>query len=294
MTMNTVCRTDSERVRWLEENKVTCFPVERCWPDGEPSATFWQCSNVGLEKARPWFREAIDAAMDSIQIPVQDAEPKIDQAEGQGKIGGRTGSAHLPTGAICTISCEEDAEYFRHKHALEKIAKWPFYSEPVAAADAMQEIAREALVPPLIPGTCIQCGELILEGSGCGCPKAAPCMACGGDGKETCNNPDHSFLDAVGGEDGRLGCPGCGHNKRHKTRDPCPECNGTGIEPKIKTTIMLFTVAFICMCGCSTMKPETLWNHNCPHKHGEGVSNIGPDGFAWWCNCGKSGSNKPL
>lgn len=60
-----------------------------------------------------------------------------------------------------------------------------------------------------------------------GSPKA--CQACGGDGIETCTNPDHGFIDAVGGEVGRLGCPVCGHHPRYKTRYPCPECNGTGV-----------------------------------------------------------------
>ena len=43
------------------------------------------------------------------------------------------------------------------------------------------------------------------------------CPNCGGDGKETCHNPDHSFIHAVGGETSRLGCPGCGHDEEHKT-----------------------------------------------------------------------------
>ena len=29
---------------------------------------------------------------------------------------------------------------------------------------------------------------------------------------DICNNPDHGFIDAVGGEIGRLGCPGCDGN----------------------------------------------------------------------------------
>jgi len=32
------------------------------------------------------------------------------------------------------------------------------------------------------------------------------CPACNGDGKETCNNPDHGFISFIGGELGRLGC----------------------------------------------------------------------------------------
>lgn len=30
------------------------------------------------------------------------------------------------------------------------------------------------------------------------------------EGIERCDNPDHGFINAVGGEIGRLGCPGCG------------------------------------------------------------------------------------
>jgi hypothetical protein len=58
-----------------------------------------------------------------------------------------------------------------------------------------------------------------------------PCKQCGGDGIETCDNPDHGFIDAVGGEIGRLGCPGCGHDPNHKMKGPCPACKGTGVEP---------------------------------------------------------------
>ena len=54
------------------------------------------------------------------------------------------------------------------------------------------------------------------------------CSACGGDGIETCNNPDHGFLEDFL-EHGH-GCPVCGHDPDHKVRGnpPCPECNGTG------------------------------------------------------------------
>lgn len=54
------------------------------------------------------------------------------------------------------------------------------------------------------------------------------CGECGGDGRETCNNPDHGLIDAVGGEIGRLGCPVCGHSSDHKTEYKCGKCNGTG------------------------------------------------------------------
>ena len=54
------------------------------------------------------------------------------------------------------------------------------------------------------------------------------CIDCGGDGMERCNNPDHGFIDAIGGEIGRLGCPVCGHDPEHKTGELCSTCNGTG------------------------------------------------------------------
>ncbi len=58
------------------------------------------------------------------------------------------------------------------------------------------------------------------------------CESCGGDGIETCNNPDHNFIVRTGGEIGRLGCPCCGYDPNHKMKGPCPECNGTGMIEK--------------------------------------------------------------
>jgi hypothetical protein len=68
-----------------------------------------------------------------------------------------------------------------------------------------------------------------------------PCTVCGGDGKETCDNPDHGFITAMscdGFEIGRLGCPVCGHSEDHKVPNggKCEHCNGTGIEPIKKIT----------------------------------------------------------
>jgi hypothetical protein len=64
------------------------------------------------------------------------------------------------------------------------------------------------------------------------CPiKEVICPACGGDGKETCHNPDHGFIKAIPGEISRLGCPGCGHDPNHKVnngRNTCPLCGGLG------------------------------------------------------------------
>lgn len=57
------------------------------------------------------------------------------------------------------------------------------------------------------------------------------CPDCGGDGRETCHNPDHGFISAMGGELGRLGCPCCGHDERHKVKrgGACETCSGSGV-----------------------------------------------------------------
>jgi hypothetical protein len=56
------------------------------------------------------------------------------------------------------------------------------------------------------------------------------CETCGGDGKETCNNPDHGFIEAMPGDVGRIGCPVCGHDPKYKVPNGgnCEDCNGTG------------------------------------------------------------------
>jgi hypothetical protein len=55
------------------------------------------------------------------------------------------------------------------------------------------------------------------------------CDTCDGDGIERCDNPDHCFINNVGGEIGRLGCPVCGHDEYHRIfGSKCTDCNGTG------------------------------------------------------------------
>ena len=57
------------------------------------------------------------------------------------------------------------------------------------------------------------------------------CFVCGGDGKETCTNPDHGFISAISFHDvGRCGCPVCGHDPQHKVKNggACDCCNGSG------------------------------------------------------------------
>tara|TARA_B100001245_G_scaffold236593_1_gene228618 strand:- start:12778 stop:13260 length:483 start_codon:yes stop_codon:yes gene_type:complete len=58
------------------------------------------------------------------------------------------------------------------------------------------------------------------------------CSACDGDGKMRCNNPDHEFDVAIGGEANRLGCPTCDYPRSTITIDDCDVCDGTGIAPK--------------------------------------------------------------
>ncbi len=57
------------------------------------------------------------------------------------------------------------------------------------------------------------------------------CPECNGDGKETCHNPDHGFITMLSFHDiGRLGCPGCGHDEKHKVPrgGSCELCEGNG------------------------------------------------------------------
>ena len=61
--------------------------------------------------------------------------------------------------------------------------------------------------------------------------KNIECPMCGGDGKETCNNPDHGFIGEMSFHDiGRLGCPVCGHDDDHKVPNggDCELCEGGG------------------------------------------------------------------
>ena len=51
----------------------------------------------------------------------------------------------------------------------------------------------------------------------------AKCETCEGTGK--CTNPDHGFIEAVGHDIGRIGCPSCGHSGK------CPDCDGEPYTP---------------------------------------------------------------
>lgn len=66
-------------------------------------------------------------------------------------------------------------------------------------------------------------------------PQLEECPACGGGGKETCDNPDHGFISALTWHDkGRLGCPCCGHDPNHKVINggKCETCDGSGVATK--------------------------------------------------------------
>ena len=59
----------------------------------------------------------------------------------------------------------------------------------------------------------------------------AVCPECGGDGKETCTNPDHGLISSLSFHDiGRIGCPCCGHDEDHKVANggECEVCEGKG------------------------------------------------------------------
>jgi hypothetical protein len=52
------------------------------------------------------------------------------------------------------------------------------------------------------------------------------CPTCNGFGTEMCDNPDHGWFSAVGGDISRLGCPGCGHDEHHRVMGTvCPDCS---------------------------------------------------------------------
>lgn len=67
---------DKTRVDWLEENMVELFAWVQDDQSGNPSRRMWQCSNVGLEKARSSIREAIDAAIN--QNHMNTPKPPLD------------------------------------------------------------------------------------------------------------------------------------------------------------------------------------------------------------------------
>lgn len=57
------------------------------------------------------------------------------------------------------------------------------------------------------------------------------CPDCLGDGKQTCHNPDHGFYLMTSFHDiGRIGCPCCGNDEKHKVPNGgnCETCSGAG------------------------------------------------------------------
>ena len=59
---------DSERLEWMEQNKVGVISGMVDDPNGEPTIFRWQCEGAGLETARPTLREAIDAARNAPKV----------------------------------------------------------------------------------------------------------------------------------------------------------------------------------------------------------------------------------
>jgi hypothetical protein len=101
---------------------------------------------------------------------------------------------------------------------LNKYVDFSAYSRSGADKDILNSIA----------------DELLEEDRGQG---EETCPDCGGDGKETCNNPDHGFYAGMtrpGSDEDRIGCPCCGHDPNYKVPNggKCERCNGTG---KIKS-----------------------------------------------------------
>ena len=55
------------------------------------------------------------------------------------------------------------------------------------------------------------------------------CKDCNGTGKEICNNPDHTLLNALSFQGANeSACPCCGHDDLHRTKYDCEKCKGTG------------------------------------------------------------------
>jgi ssDNA-binding Zn-finger/Zn-ribbon topoisomerase 1 len=81
------------------------------------------------------------------------------------------------------------------------------------------------------------------------------CPTCEGDGIERCTNPDHGFIQALSFTDmGRIGCPCCGHDEKHRIIGcKCPDCNGTGVVKGAKNTEQQVQLD-------AQSKPESLFN----------------------------------
>jgi len=97
-------------------------------------------------------------------------------------------------------------------------------------AKAVEAICREKNAVPS-PAWCASVDAELAATAEADAGKLMRCACCGGDGKETCHNPDHGFINSLSFHDvGRLGCPTCGPfgNPKVPKGGPCEECNGSG------------------------------------------------------------------
>lgn len=96
------------------------------------------------------------------------------------------------------------------------------------------------------------------------------CPSCGGDGIETCHNPDHGLINALSFHDtGRFGCPVCGHHPKHKVKykgayGQCKYCSGVGRVTVTEAFLILVdenidgaTDDYINNTGVTILLPET-------------------------------------
>jgi hypothetical protein len=139
---------------------------------------------------------------------------------------------------------EPDEETFYVNHSMGEHDDIEFDSEGYNEAVKEYE-AHLASLPEILRGDNGQWkeGQLLNDDE----VEIVDCELCGGDGKETCSNPDHGFIEAMPGDVGRLGCPVCGHDPKHKVKNggDCDECGCTGkvAIPKAKPIETLFKEA---------------------------------------------------
>ena len=129
--------------------------------------------------------------------------------------------------------CGKDSGRFYDGYCPECLVDWAKHAEEMYSTIVQRAEAAESRVRELEQRVVDMRDRVLLERerreqveASCA---AAECPKCFGTGKEICNNPDHGFIDAVGGEVGRLGCPCCGHDpQRAIPGTTCDMCGGSG------------------------------------------------------------------